>query len=76
MYKRQIVIYAGTKGLFDKVPVAKLGQAQLELIDHFHSAHSGVIGELREKKSLSDDLNASLTKITNEYLEAKGQYQE
>jgi F-type H+-transporting ATPase subunit alpha len=42
-----VVIYAGTKGFLDDVPVTEVKRFETELVDHMRGAQSGLLDELR-----------------------------
>lgn len=61
------IIYAGTQGLVDKVPVNKVKDFEKKYIKHLRDSHSNIVKEIhdtRELKSVDE-----LTKITAEFVE-------
>ncbi len=66
-----IVIFAATKGLFDVVPTAKIGEAEKELLEHVHSQHAGLVEGIRNEKAISDDNGKALTDIVNKFLSSR-----
>jgi len=66
--KQIIIIYAGTNGFLDKLPIGVLGRFEKELIEHLEMKHPEIINELTEKKSFSDGLRANLNKALETFL--------
>jgi len=66
-----ITIFAATKGLFDVVPVAKVGEAEKELLEHMHSQQSSLVESIRNDKAISDDNGKALTDIVNKFLSSR-----
>ena len=66
-----ITIFAATKGLFDIVPVAKVGEAEKELLEHMHSQQSSLVESIRNDKAISDDNGKALTDIVNKFLSSR-----
>jgi len=63
-----IPIYAATKGFFDAIPVAKLSQAEHELINFLRTRKQDLIKKLTEKKSLDSDIESELSESIKEFL--------
>ena len=56
-----IVIFAGTNGFADQVPVGNMAMWQAELLRFMESAYPEIGKELEEKKIITDDNRARLT---------------
>jgi F-type H+-transporting ATPase subunit alpha len=56
-----IVIFAGTNGFADQVPVSNMAMWQAELLRFMESAYPEIGKELEEKKIITDDNRARLT---------------
>jgi F-type H+-transporting ATPase subunit alpha len=54
------VIYAGTRGYLDKIPVASIGRFEKELLSRLHSQHQGLLDGIRTKKALDAGLEGEL----------------
>jgi F-type H+-transporting ATPase subunit alpha len=65
------VIYAGTKGLLDAVPVEKIKECEKDLVDHLNASHADLMNGIREAKQMSKDDEAKLTTIINELIASK-----
>jgi F-type H+-transporting ATPase subunit alpha len=65
--EKQIVsIFAGTNGFLDDLPVEKVRAFEAELIRYVENAGSEILSEIREKKTISDELKGKLTTIIKE----------
>ncbi len=68
-YKRQIVsIFAGTRGLLDKLAVSDVLAFEADLLRHFEDEFPEVLEEIDETGALADDLDAQLTEIIANFL--------
>jgi len=65
------VIYAGTKGLLDAVPVDKIKECEKDLVDHLNASHADLMNGIKEAKQMSKDDEAKLTTIINELIASK-----
>jgi F-type H+-transporting ATPase subunit alpha len=54
------VIYAGTRGYLDAIPVAEVGRYQADLLARLHGDHADIMEAIRTQKTLTDDLEAQL----------------
>jgi F-type H+-transporting ATPase subunit alpha len=55
-----VIVYAGTNGLLDDIPVPELKNFESELYRYIESRHPQVFSGIREKKQLDDQLKAAL----------------
>ncbi len=75
--ERQIaIIFAGTQGLLDDMPVDQIGEFETFLFEFLERKHAQVLGDVANKKELSDDLRAALTTAINsaktEFMASRG----
>jgi F-type H+-transporting ATPase subunit alpha len=70
--RQVVIIYAGTKGYLDELPVKQLGAYEKALYSHIEAKHPQFFGELRTKKVLDKDLEPQLKKILEEFKGAFG----
>ncbi len=63
--KQVAIIYLGTKGLLNKVPVDKIREFEEEYLAYMDSKHRDVLDTLRAGK-LTDDVTDTLTKVAAE----------
>jgi len=66
--KQIVVIYAGTNGFLDQLPVGVLQQFEKEYLEHMEMKHANVLSEIAEKKKISDELKSKLDKILESFL--------
>jgi F-type H+-transporting ATPase subunit alpha len=62
-----LIIYAGTKGHVDHLPVSKLLEYESALIEFFEANYSGTMDSLREVMKLEDDIVDGLEKGLAEF---------
>ncbi|WP_437813418.1 F0F1 ATP synthase subunit alpha [Sorangium sp. So ce1078] len=65
--KQILIIYAGTQGLLDDLPVSSLARFEEELYKFVESKHAQIFADIREKKALDDDLKSRMTKAIDAY---------
>ena len=62
-----VVIWAGTSGYLDDVPVDDIGRFQEEFIDSLQRKHQGIYDAIRETGELSDDTATALKDAIEEF---------
>ena len=67
--KQILIIYAGTQGLLDEMPIDQLGEFEKGLYAYVETTNPGVLKAIEEKKILDDDLRAALTRVIKEFKE-------
>jgi F-type H+/Na+-transporting ATPase subunit alpha len=50
-----VVIYAGTKGMIDDIPVSDVRRFEQELIETMRARHAAILTDIRESGALKDD---------------------
>jgi F-type H+-transporting ATPase subunit alpha len=75
--ERQIaIIFAGTQGLLDDMPVDQIREFETFLFGFLDRKHAQVLGDIANKKELSDDLRAALAAAINaakaEFMASRG----
>jgi F-type H+-transporting ATPase subunit alpha len=65
--KQILIIYAGTQGLLDDLPIDQLHDFEKGLNSYVETSNPGVLKSIEEKKVLDDDLRAALTKVIKEF---------
>jgi len=65
-----IMIFAGTQGHLDKLPVNKVKEVELKLLEHIKASHRNIVDEIAETKELKsvDELNKILADFVQKYL--------
>ncbi len=67
--KQIFIIYAGTQGLLDDMPIDQLRDFEKGLNAYVETSNPGILQAIEEKKVLDDDLKAAMTKVIKEYKE-------
>jgi F-type H+/Na+-transporting ATPase subunit alpha len=65
--KQILIIYAGTNGFVDDLPVTVLKKYEQELYSFIESRHSDIFEDILKKRELDGDLRAKLTKALEEF---------
>ena len=65
--KQVLIIYAGTQGFLDDLPVKQCRAFEEELHRFVENAHPNLLPTIREKKALDDDLKAQMTDAIKEF---------
>jgi len=65
--KQILVIYAATHGYVDGYPVEALHRYEEELYQFMESRHPAIFSDIRQKKQITDDLEAKVTKALDEF---------
>ena len=66
--ERQVaIIFAGTNGYLDKIPVSELRAFETELYRFIENRHPQLFSGIAEKKQLDDQLKAALTDAVKEF---------
>ncbi len=65
--KQIVIIFAGTQGYLDDLPVEQCGKFEEELYRFVDNAHRGLWEEIRAKKALDDELRAKVTAVIEEF---------
>jgi F-type H+/Na+-transporting ATPase subunit alpha len=55
-----VAIFAGTSGLADKIQIERVTEWEEALLRHMQASHGDILKEIRTRKTLSDELKASL----------------
>ena len=58
-----VAIFAGTRGYADEVPVDQVQNWEADLLRHVESSHGELLREIREKKAISPEMEASLEEM-------------
>ncbi|MFG1493900.1 F0F1 ATP synthase subunit alpha [Halobacteriovorax sp. ZH4_bin.1] len=66
-----VSVYAGTKGMFDSVPVDKVRVAEKDLLDHLNTSHSDLMNSLRAEKQISSENDGKLATAIKEFIASK-----
>ncbi len=66
-----IMIYAGTQGHLDKLPVDKVREFEAKLLEHINASHKHMLDEINQEKQVRDidELNRVVADFVQSYLE-------
>jgi F-type H+-transporting ATPase subunit alpha len=67
--KQILIIYAGTSGTLDDMPVEACRKFEDELYRFVDNAHPGLLAKIREKKTLDDELKGEINNVLREVKE-------
>jgi F-type H+-transporting ATPase subunit alpha len=65
--KQVLIIYAGTGGFVDKLPVPEIRRYEKELYAHVESRFPEIFSTIREKKALDDGLKKKMNSVLEEF---------
>jgi F-type H+-transporting ATPase subunit alpha len=65
--KQIVIIYAGTNGMLDDLPVEQVRLFESELRGFLESSHVGMLQAIREKKTLDDQLKTQVNTVIKEF---------
>lgn len=63
--KQIAIIFVGTKGLIQRVPIAKVKEFEKEYLNYLEAKHADVLVALRAGK-YTDEITDTLTKVAKE----------
>src|SRR5579863_8734730 len=70
--KQVVIIYAGTRGYLDKLPVDRIGSYERGLYDFIEKKYAGIYEGIRTKKALDEQAEGLLKKALEEFGSAFG----
>jgi len=65
--KQVLIIYAGTNGVLDDLPVDQCRAFEAGLYTFVENAHPGILATIREKKTLDEDLKNTMNAALKEF---------
>jgi F-type H+-transporting ATPase subunit alpha len=65
--KQVLIIYAGTQGVLDDLPLHQIKAFEQELYHFCENAHPGLLPSIKEKKALTDEIKAEANSIIKEF---------
>ena len=69
MSKQVMIIYAGTNGFLDELPVGSVRKFELGFYKYMDNRHPEIVREKEDKKILSDELKRRLDEALNHFKE-------
>ena len=67
--KEAIILFAGSEGLLDEVPIEKVSDFELALYTFMDSNYAEIAETIRSEADISDETSEALTKAINEFKE-------
>ena len=65
--KQILIVYAGTNGMLDDLPAEQIRAFEKELNEFLDSSQAALLGELREKKTLDDQLKSKVNGVLKDF---------
>ena len=62
-----VVIFAGTRGSLDKLPVNAVGKFEQAFLAHMRSSGSGILDSIRSQKAISDETEKQLIDVLDSF---------
>jgi F-type H+-transporting ATPase subunit alpha len=67
--KQILIIFAGTNGYLDDVPVPEVRRYERELFAFIETNHPAVLKNMADKKKIDDELRAQMTEALDSFAE-------
>ena len=64
-----VLIYAGTKGYLDSLPVEEMHRYEAEFLEAMRTKYDKILHKIRDEKELTDKIDESLAKAIGEFTE-------
>jgi len=71
VFEQVIAIFAATKGLMDKIPTAKITEAERDLVDHINTRHTELLEDLKKEMNINASIENKLSEVIRAYFETK-----
>lgn len=65
--KQVLIIWSATNGFLDDVPVEQLRRFESELTRFVENGHPGLLNDIREKKTINDQIKSNLTELLADF---------
>ena len=65
--KQVAIIFAGTNGMLDDLPLDQIRTFEQELYRFLENAHPAILTTIKEKKTIDDDLKGKLNSALQEF---------
>ena len=72
MEEQALVIYAGTRGYIDEVPVSDVVRYEAELLKWLHANKPDLLAKIRDEKKLSDEIQSGMDDALAEFTKQFG----
>ncbi len=67
MEEQVFVLFAGTQGFIDDVPVESIGKFEEEVLRYVRDQKSDILNDIKEKQALDDDLKARMQSALEDF---------
>jgi F-type H+-transporting ATPase subunit alpha len=67
MEEQVVVIFAGTRGYLDPLPVAAVQKFEAQLLRHLRESHSGILNDIATKKEITPDTEKQLVGVVDSF---------
>ncbi len=65
--KQVLILYAGTQGFLDKIPVEAVRGYEPQLYEFMKSKHADILSEIKDKAAMNDELEGKIKKALEEF---------
>lgn len=62
-----MILFAGANGYLDEWPVEAIADYEKQALEFMESKHADLLGEIKEKNEISEDLEEKLKKALDEF---------
>jgi F-type H+-transporting ATPase subunit alpha len=62
-----MILFAGARGYLDEWPADAVSEYEKQMLEFMESKHAGLLGEIKEKGDISDELEENLKKALDEF---------
>ena len=69
VFEQVLVIFAGTKGYFDEIPIQKIKQAEGDMVAFLKSHHGDLLDGLQKQRSLTEEIVEKLKTACKNFVE-------
>ncbi|MBF0622925.1 MAG: F0F1 ATP synthase subunit alpha [Magnetococcales bacterium] len=68
MEEQAVVLFAGSRGMLDNVPVEKVNTIELAILDHVRAHHADILETIRKDEKISDKLEAKMAQVLTDFV--------
>src|SRR5690606_22986035 len=67
--KQVVILYAGTQGYLDEVPVEKVRQYESDFLSEMDNMHSEILTDIKSKQEMTDEMRGKLDTVLKDFTE-------
>lgn len=67
--KQVVILYAGTQGYLDEVPVDKVRQYEADFLSEMDNMHSEILTDIKAKQEMTDEMRGKLDTVLKDFTE-------